>query len=163
MSFPRPWVSGCTWRRAVLPRSSSRSVHPGLTQSPCSSCPAKSAECASGFLISLAALGSAVAKERISMTTSSGTASSASQPGSHSGSRHGDFPPRPKSVRVWPVVPAALPDSSLPPAQEQPQEQPEKAVSGRLWAGIFTLGLAALMALGLALWLAKNLKSYLVN
>jgi len=97
------------------------------------------------------------------MTTSSGTASSASQPGSHSGSRHGDFPPRPKSVRVWPVVPAALPDSSLPPAQEQPQEQPEKAVSGRLWAGIFTLGLAALMALGLALWLAKNLKSYLVN
>ena len=114
------------------------------------------------------------------MTTSSGTASSASQPGSHSGSRHGDFPPRPKSVRVWPVVPAALPDASLPAdtspseqpepacpkafaAQEQPQDQPEKAVSGRLWAGIFTLGLAALMALGLALWLAKSLQSYLVN
>lgn len=96
------------------------------------------------------------------MTTSSGTASSASQPGSHSGSRHGDFPPRPKSVRVWPVVPAALPDASLP-ADTSPSDQPEKAVSGRLWAGIFTLGLAALMALGLALWLAKNLKSYLVN
>ena len=100
------------------------------------------------------------------MTTSSGTASSASQPGSHSGSRHGDFPPRPKSVRVWPVVPAALPDASLPigaSVSEQPQDQPEKAVSGRLWAGIFTLGLAALMALGLALWLAKSLQSYLVN
>jgi hypothetical protein len=100
------------------------------------------------------------------MTTSSGTASSSSQPGSRSGSRPSDFPPRPKSVRVWPVVPAVIPDASLPidaSVSEQPQDQPEKAVSGRLWAGIFTLGLAALMALGFALWLAKNLHSYLVN
>ena len=64
------------------------------------------------------------------------------------------------------MVPAALPDASLPigaSVSEQPQDQPMRAVSGRLWAGIFTLGLAAVMALGLALWLAKNLKSYLVN
>jgi hypothetical protein len=94
------------------------------------------------------------------MTTSSGTASSSSQPGSRSGSRRSDFPPRPKSVRVWPVVPAVIPDASV---SEQPQDQPEKAVSGLPWAGIFVLGLAALTALGFALWLAKNLHSYLVN
>jgi hypothetical protein len=70
------------------------------------------------------------------------------------------------------VVPAAPPDADTS-EQVEPNEaasittstarQPCEAVSGRLWAWIVTAGVMALAASVLALWLAKNLQSYLAR